>query len=165
MHSCHYSQMLYHWGKFKKLSPILTSKHLFLTTKGKALNACVRSALLHRRETWAPTAGDLQRLRRNDRAMIQWICRTKPGEETPTALLCARLGIQEVTEALCARQLRWYGHVMRSSACINTITNMKIPCTGKCGQPKKTWSQCIKEDLRWRNLSLIHETGLNGDRI
>ena len=45
------------WGKFKRLLPILTSNH------GKVFKACVRSALLHGSETWAPTAPDLQRLR------------------------------------------------------------------------------------------------------
>ena len=59
------------WGKFKKLLPILTSKHVSFSTKGKVFNACVRSALLYGSETWAPNAADLQRLRRNDRAMIR----------------------------------------------------------------------------------------------
>jgi hypothetical protein len=30
---------------------------------------------------------------------------------------------------------------------------MKIPCPGKLGRPRKTWSQFIKEDIRSRNLS------------
>jgi hypothetical protein len=85
--------------------------------------------------------------------MIRWIYRTKPGEETPTTLFWARLGIQEVTETLCIRRLRWYGQVMRFSTCINTITKMKIPCPGKRGRHRKTWSQFIKEDLRSGNLS------------
>ena len=55
------------WGKFKKLLPILTSKHISLTVCGKVFDACVRSAVLHGSETWAPTAPDLQQLRRNDR--------------------------------------------------------------------------------------------------
>ena len=62
------------WGKFRKLLPILTSKHVSPLTRGKVFGAYVRSALLHRSETWAPTAPDLQRLHRNDRAMIRWIC-------------------------------------------------------------------------------------------
>ena len=65
------------WGKFKRLLPILTSKHVSLRTRGKVFNACVRSALLHGSETWAPTAPDLQRLRRKDRSMVHWICRVK----------------------------------------------------------------------------------------
>jgi hypothetical protein len=113
----------------------------------------VRSALLHGSETWAPTASDLQRLCRNDRAMIAGsVGPSQVRIETPTALFCARLGnLQEVTEALRIRRLKWYGHVMRSSVCIDTITNMKIPCPGKLGRPRKIRSQCIKEDLRSRN--------------
>jgi hypothetical protein len=38
-------------GKFKKLLSILTFKHLSLTTRGKAFDACLRSALLHESET------------------------------------------------------------------------------------------------------------------
>ena len=56
------------WGKFKKLLPILTSKHKSLTVRGKVFDACVRCALLHGSETWAPTAPDLQQLHRNDRS-------------------------------------------------------------------------------------------------
>ena len=48
-----------------------TSKHLSLVARGKVFNACVRSAMLHGSETWAPSAPDLQRLRRNDRAMVR----------------------------------------------------------------------------------------------
>jgi hypothetical protein len=39
------------WRKLKKLLPILTSKHLSFTTRGKAFDACVHSALLHGSET------------------------------------------------------------------------------------------------------------------
>ena len=58
------------WEKFKRLLPILTSKHVSLRTRGKVFNAYVRSALLHSSETWAPTAPDLQWLCRNDRTMV-----------------------------------------------------------------------------------------------
>ena len=35
------------WGKFKRLLPILTSKHVSIRTRGKVFNACVRSVRLH----------------------------------------------------------------------------------------------------------------------
>ena len=41
------------WGKFRKLLPILTLKHVSLKTRGK---------LLHGSETWAPTVSVLQKL-------------------------------------------------------------------------------------------------------
>ena len=39
------------WGKFRKLLPILTSKHVSLKTRGKLFSFCVRSAMLHGSET------------------------------------------------------------------------------------------------------------------
>ena len=48
------------WGKFKKLLPILASRHLSPLIRGKGF--CVRSAMLHGSETWAPSATNLQRL-------------------------------------------------------------------------------------------------------
>ena len=92
-------------GKFKRLLPILTSKHVSLRTRGKVFNACVRSALLHGSETWAPTAPDLQRLRRNDRSMVRWICGVRDDDEVSSDSLCAMLGVQEVTAALRIRSL------------------------------------------------------------
>ena len=95
------------WGKFKRLLPILTSKHVCLRTRGKVFNACVRSALLHGSETWALSAPDLRRLRRNDRSMVRWICRVRDDDEVSANTLCAMLGVQEVTAALRTRRLRW----------------------------------------------------------
>ena len=58
------------WGKFRKLPSIPTSKHVSPLTQGKVFGACNRSPLLTRSESWAPSARDLQRLCRNDKAMI-----------------------------------------------------------------------------------------------
>ena len=41
------------WGKFKKLLPILTSKHTALESRGKLYTFCVRSVLLYDSENWA----------------------------------------------------------------------------------------------------------------
>ena len=140
---------------FKRLLPILTSKHVCLRTRGKVFNACVRSGLLHGSETWAPTAPDLQRLRRNDRSMIRWICRVRDDDEVSANTLCAMLGVQEVTAALRTRRLRWYGHVARSSSCINSITSMTIPSPRRRGRPKRTWSECVMTDMKMCNLGSI----------
>ena len=61
-------------------------------------------------------------------------------DEVSSDSLCAMLGVQEVTAALHTRRLRWYGHVARSSSCINSITSMTIP-SARRGRPKKTWSE------------------------
>ena len=68
---------------------------------------------------------------------------------------CAMLGVQEVTAALRTRSLRWYGHVARSSSCINSITSLRI--LSARGRPKKTWSECVKTDMKMCSLGSIDE--------
>ena len=87
----------------------------------------MRSALLHGSETWAPTATDLQRLRRTDRAMTSWICGVRLRDETPSAALLDKLGLEEITSVLRSRRLRWHGHVARASDGIHTVTELVIP--------------------------------------
>jgi len=88
------------WGKFRKLLPILTSKHISLKIRGKVFTACVPSTMLHGSETWAPNASDLQRLRRNDCAMIRWICGAKLEDEISLAVLHQKLDLDEITAVL-----------------------------------------------------------------
>ena len=140
------------WGKFRKLLPILTFKHLPLVVRGKVYSTCVRSAMLHGGETWAPNVSDLQHLRRNDRAMIRWICNTKLTDNLSTELLLQRLGIYGIEECCHLRRLRWYEHVRRASCCINQVSNLVIPGPRGRGRPRKTWSECVKNDLSEHNL-------------
>ena len=74
------------WGKFKSLLPILKSNHVSLRTRRKVFNACVRSALLHGSETWAPTVPDLQRLRRNDNGPLD--LRSQRWQQSARGTLC-----------------------------------------------------------------------------
>ena len=111
---------------------------------------------LHGSETWAPTAPDLQRLRQINRSMVHWICGVRDDDEVSSDSLCAMLGVQEVTAALRTRRLRWYGHVARSSLCINSITSMAIPSARRRRRPKKTWSECVKTDMKMCSLGSIN---------
>ena len=54
------------WKKFRELLPVLTSRHLSNKTRG------------HVYSSWPLTKTNLQRLQRNDRAMIRQICSIKP---------------------------------------------------------------------------------------
>ena len=99
------------WKKFKELKPVLSSRHISFKTHGRVYSMCVRSAMLHASETWPVTKPCLQRLQRNDRAMIRQICNVK-SQDTATIRsieLLARLGIEDLDLILKERRLRWYG--------------------------------------------------------
>ena len=86
------------WKKFKDLLPVLSSRHLSFKTRGRVYSSCVRSAMLHSSESWPLTKPNLQRLQRNDKAMIRQICNVRPQDivNTRSNELLARLGIEDL---------------------------------------------------------------------
>ena len=146
------------WKKFKKLIPVLSSRHLSFKTLGRVYSTCVRSVMLHASETWPVTKPCPQRLQRNDRAMIRQTCNVKP-QDTATIRsieLLARLGIEDLGLILKERRLRWYGYVERSNDAVKTAFDIQV--NGKCGpgRPKMTWKQLTERDHRERKLSAIN---------
>ena len=123
--------------------------------RGKVFSACVHSALLHGSETWALTAPNLQKLHRNDRAMIHWICGVKPHDEVHMETLYTKLGIHKVAVALRTKCLRWYGHVACASSGTYSITSIVITGPRGRGRPRKSWSECVKADVDVCNLEGI----------
>ena len=65
-------------------------------------------------EEWAQTVAVLQRLQRNDRSMIRWICGVKPKDRSPSSVFLRKLKIPDIRTPLQSRRLRWYSHVRRS---------------------------------------------------
>ena len=134
------------WGKFRELLPLLTNRHLPLTTRGRVFSTCVRSVMLHGSETWATTSNTLNRLRRNDRAMIRWICRVKPLDDVSSESLLARLGVKDLEEVLRTSRMRWLGHVERSTGWIAQVRDHTVVAQKAPGRPKLTWDEVVKRD-------------------
>ena len=141
------------WGKFRKLLPILTSRHLSPKIRGNVYEAGVRSAMLHGSETWGPNAADLQRLRRNDRSMIRWICGVNERDEIPSDDLLLKLGICDIVMVLRKRRLNWYGHVQRATSSIKTVAAVRVPGGNRRGRPRKSWKECVQDDLKTLGLT------------
>ena len=120
--------------------------------------SCVRSAMLHTSETWPLTKPNLQRLPRNDRAMVRRICNVRPQDIVTTRSneLLVRLGIENLDLILTVRRLRWYGHVERSSGAIKTAFDIQVDGKRGPGRPKMTWKQLTERDYREWNLSAIN---------
>ena len=95
------------WKKFKDLLPVLSSCHLSFKTRGHVYSSCVRSAMLHASKKWPLTKPNLQRLQRNDRAMIRQICDVRPQDIVTTRSneLLVRLGIEDLDLILKERRL------------------------------------------------------------
>ena len=143
------------WKKIKELKPVLSSCHFSFKTRGRVYSSYVRSAMLHASETWPATKPCLQRLHRNDRAMIRQICNIKP-QDTATVRsteLLARLGIEDLDLILKERRLCWYGHVKRSNGAVKTAFDIQVNGKRGPGRPKMTWKQLTERSQRVEALS------------
>ena len=121
---------------------VFFSLHLFLN-----INFLHYYVLLISSESWPPSAPDLQCLHRNYRAMVPWICGVKPHDEVPMDTLNAKPGIQEIV-AVRTKSLSWYWQVSPATSCSNSIKSMEFPNSRGRGRPKKTWSECLRADIR-----------------
>ena len=104
------------------LHAISLSKHMAVCT------ARVQSAMLHASETCPLTKPNLQRLQRNDRAMIRHICNVRPQDTVTTRSneLLAQLGIEDLDLILKERWPRWYGHVEHSNGAVQTAFDIQV---------------------------------------
>ena len=141
------------WGKFRENLPLLTSKPVPFDLRGRLFSFNVRSSMLHGTETWPMTSAALHRLCRNYRAMIRWICGVKPSDDPSMDELHAKLGICDLAILVRERRLRWFGHVLRSNGEINRVRSRPVPGRKGPGRPKKTWEECVKQDLEVGGLS------------
>ena len=141
------------WKKFRELLPVLTSRHLSYKTRGHVFSSCMRSAMLHASDTWPLIEMNLQRLQRNDRAMIRQICNIKP-EDVATvrsSKLLAKLELEDLDLIFRERRLRWFGHVERSSGAIRTACDIQIDGSRGAGRPKLTWKRLTERDCcEWK---------------
>ena len=143
------------WKKFKDLLPVLFSRHLSFKTRGRVYSSCVRSTMLHASETWPLTKPNLQRLQRNDRAMIRQICNVRPQDTVTTRSneLLVWLGIEDLDLILKERRLRRYGHVERSNGAVKTAFYIQVDGKRGPGRPKMTWKHLTERDCREWKLS------------
>ena len=153
------------WGRFRELLPLLTNKGLSLSHRGVVFRSCVRNAMLHASECWPLKVVDRQRLVRNERAMLRWMCHIKASEHISCSKLCARLQIPPLEVALRERRLRWFGHVQRSNGWIRKICDLNVAGAATKGRPRKTWPSTIKEDMKAWNLDTSTTTDRTKWRI
>ena len=104
--------------------------------------------MLHAAETWAMKVDTLNRLRRNDRAMIRWICSVRAKDEVSSDSLLTKLGIQDLDVVLATSRMRWFGHVERSTGWIAEVRKLNVVAQKRSGRPRKTWDEVLENDRK-----------------
>ena len=82
--------------------------------------------MIHAAEAWPMKAETLNHLRRNDHAMICWICNVKAKDEVSSDSLLTKVGIQDLDVVLRTSRMRWFGHVERSTGWISEVRKLQM---------------------------------------
>ena len=146
------------WAKFRELAPILSARGASMKTKGKIYKACVRSVMVYGSETWATRVEDMNRLERTERMMVRWMCGVTLKDRKRSEDLLVRLGIESVAEVVRRSRLRWFGHLERMSTdnWVSACREINIAGLRGRGRGRKTWQECVGEDMK--RLGLTRET-------
>ena len=92
-------------------------------------------------EIWALTVATLNRLRRNDRAMIRWICNVKANGEVSSDSLLSKVGLYDIYRCgapLQKVEMIWTCSVQQRLDCSSTQNlNLHNSCTEKIRQAKE----------------------------
>jgi len=142
------------WGKFRELSPILTSRGASLKVKGRLYSACVQCVMTYGSETWATKVEDMQRLERAENIMIRWMCGVTLKDRKSSEELRKRLGVVSVSDIVRQGRLRWFGHVERKTAedWVSACRSMTVTGERGRGRGRKTWKECVADDMKKLNL-------------
>ena len=87
--------------------------------------------------------------------MVRWMCGVTLRDRKSSEELRKRLGIVSVSSLVSHGRLRWFGHVERKNADDWVSACRKLEVTGVRGRGRKTWKECVADDMR--NLKLKQE--------
>ena len=104
--------------------------------------------MLHAAETWAMKVDTLNCLRRNDRAMIRWICNVRAKDEVSSDSLLTKLGIQNLDVVLRTSRMRWFGHVEHSTGWIAEVRKLNVVAQKRSGRPRKSRDEVLENDRK-----------------
>ena len=103
--------------------------------------------MLHGSGTWGTNTTALQRLHRNNCAIICRVCGTKDRYEISSASLLKKTwnwGYYS-SPLQSADQILWT--CTGATSCIKSITDLPIPGTRGLERPRKTWPECVKSGV------------------
>jgi len=79
--------------------------------------------------------------------MVRWMCGVTLKDRKSSDELLGRLGVEDVVRR---GRLLWFGHVERKSRddWVKLCRNLLVEGTRRKGKGRKTWQECVNEDMK-----------------
>lgn len=136
------------WAKWREVASLLLKKEIALKKRALAYKIYIRSALTYGSETWALTETEKSALNRTELRMLRWMMGTS-GYEKSEKYVREITNVESLTDILCSRRLKWYGHVTRmpEQNWIRRCMSMEVEGKRGRGRPAKRWMDLVSKDL------------------
>jgi len=94
-------------------------------------------------------------MNRTEMSMIRRMCGVKLNERKKIEKLRELLGLELVSLMIKKSRLRWFGHVERKddNDWVKRCITWEVEGIRQTGRPKKTWWNCVKNDMESLGLS------------
>ena len=81
--------------------------------------------------------------------MVRWMCGVSLKNRTSSEELNRRRSVVGVMDVVRHGRLRWFGHLERkgSNDWVSTCRNIEVVGMNSRGRSRKTWGECVRQDL------------------
>ena len=103
-------------------------------------------------ETWPMKVEHELKLNRTKMSMIRWMCGVKLNERKKSV---RKANLKPVSLMITKSRLRWTGHVERKddNDWVKRCITWEVEGIRQRGRPRKTWWDCVKNDVESLGLS------------
>jgi len=110
---------------------------------------------MHGSETWPMKVEHELKMNHTEMSMIRWMCEVKLNERKKSDELRELLGLEPVSLMIKKSRLRWFGHVERKDDTdwVRRCITWEVEGIRQRGRPKKTWWDCVKNNMESLNRS------------
>ena len=139
------------WFKWREISNLLKNKAIPLRHRARAYNTCIRSTMTYGAATWALTQREEQLLQSCDRRMLRQMCGISLQDHVPSHDIRRMCCLEDTLLTIRRSRMAWFGHVYRRQDLDNPLTKIKnvvAPGNRPRGRPRKTWKECVNQDIR-----------------
>ena len=139
------------WFKWREISNLLKNKAIPLRHRARAYNTCIRSTMTYGAATWALTQREEQLLQSCDRRMLRQMCGISLQDHVPSHDILRMCCLEDLLLTIRRSRMAWFGHVYRRQDLDNPLTKIKnvvAPGNRPRGRPRKTWKECVNQDIR-----------------
>ena len=99
--------------------------------------------------------------------MVRWMCGVTLKNRTRSDELLERLGVESITDVIRRGRLRWFGHLERKEEkdWVSACRNLEVGDKRGRGRGRKTWRECVDEDMKTFGLSIDGKNSQNKNRL